>query len=60
MPGLIPKNYEMNQTLDFFVGQLETPHSSFTFDFYMLNWCTNKYGKGYEPETFGTTLRGTP
>jgi len=46
--------------LDIFVGQLETQHSSFTFDYYMLNWCDNNQGRGYDPEKYGTTLTGTP
>lgn len=60
IPGLVPKNFERGQMLDVYVGQLETEHSSFTFDYYMANWCDNKKGKGYDPAKYGTTLTGTP
>jgi hypothetical protein len=46
--------------LDIFVGQMFTEHSSFTFDYYMLNWCENKKGKGYDAAKYGTTLTGAP
>jgi len=46
--------------LDIYVGQLWTERSSFTFDYYMLNWCENKKGLGYDSAKYGTTLRGTP
>lgn len=42
------------------MGQLFSEHSSFTFDFYMLNWCSNSNGYGYDPAKYGTTLTGTP
>lgn len=48
LPGLMPKNYEKGQRLDFMVGQLESLHTTMTFDFYMLNWCQNPYGLGYD------------
>jgi len=39
---------------------LESRKSSLNFDFYTLNWCSNSKGVGYNPETFGTSLTGTP
>lgn len=60
LPGLIPKNYEEGQQLDIMVGQLQSRKSSFTFDYYMLNWCSNNAGKGYDAEKYGTTLTGAP
>ena len=60
LPGLIPKNYEKGAKLDIMVGQLESRGSAFTHDFYTLNWCPTKSGLAYDPDTFGTTLTGTP
>ena len=47
VPGLVPKNYEKLQKLDVLVGQLYSERTSFTFDYYSLNWCTNSKGRGY-------------
>ena len=60
LPGLVPKNYEKGQMIDIYVGQLWTERSSFTFDYYMLNWCSNNKGLAYDPESYGTTLTGSP
>lgn len=60
LPGIVPKNYEKGMNLDIMVGQLESQRSSFTFDYYMLNWCDNGHGRAYDPAKYGTTLTGTP
>lgn len=60
IPGILPKNYEKGMNLDIMVGQLESVHNSFGFDFYMINWCSNQYGLGYDESKYGTTLTGTP
>ena len=41
IPGLMPKNYEKGKKLDIYVGQLYSDRTSFTFDYYSLNWCHN-------------------
>jgi hypothetical protein len=57
---VLPKNYEKDQLLDIYVGQLESDQATTTFDFYMLNWCDNGKGLGYDKEKYGVTLSGTP
>jgi hypothetical protein len=42
LPGLVPKNYEKDDMLDIFVGQMFSQKSSLTFDYYMLKWCENR------------------
>lgn len=46
--------------IDIFVGQMFSQHTSFTFDFYSLNWCPSDKGPAYDPAKFGTTLTGAP
>ena len=58
VPGLIPKNYEKKQQLDIFVGQLFSERTSFTFDYFTLNWCKNTKGVGYDIEKIGVTKTG--
>lgn len=60
IPHLVPKNYQKGDHIPILVGQLESKRSSLNFDFYTLNWCANRKGQGYNPETFGTSLTGTP
>lgn len=60
VPGIVPKNYEKGQMLDILVGPLQTDSAAFSFDWYTLNWCTNKRGRGFNPDTMGETLTGSP
>jgi hypothetical protein len=48
MPGVTPKNYEKGKVLDIFVGQLYSDRTSFTFDYYSLNWCMSTKGHAYD------------
>jgi hypothetical protein len=44
LPGLIPKSYQKDDKLDFFVGPLTSRHGSLPKDFYDLPWCPGKEG----------------
>lgn len=46
--------------MDIFVGQLYSDRTSFTFDYYSLNWCQNTKGLGYNPDMYGKTQTGAP
>jgi len=60
LPGLTPKDYEKGKKLDIFVGQLFSDRTSFTFDYYSLNWCLNTKGVGYNIDKYATTQTGAP
>jgi hypothetical protein len=44
LPGIIPKSYQKNDALDFYVGSLSSKHGSLPKDFYDLPWCAGKEG----------------
>ena len=60
LPGVVPKNYEKGQLLPITVGQLTSLQSAFTFDFYMLNFCSSPHGLGYDESKYGKTQTGAP